>query len=181
MGQTEPNRSILPSSVLVDFWPIEPKVLEPTIFLDPLSLFASEVHYSMGFRLKSTVDRLNKPKRTYVCLCYGASGCSAGSAVFGEITLRSQVFSSAGKSGLSRLINTFPTTMASMSVLRKHRIASSGVLTIGSFSFKDVFKRIGIPVFRRKLLINAWYLGLVEADTVWRRPEPSTCVTAGIS
>ena len=42
----------------------------------------------------------------------------------------------------------FPSTSRSIRVSRNVRTASSGVITIGSFSLNDVFSRIGTPVSR---------------------------------
>ena len=41
-----------------------------------------------------------------------------------------------------------------MSVLNRHAVASFGVITIGSFSLKEVFKRIGTLVSELKYLIR---------------------------
>jgi len=41
----------------------------------------------------------------------------------------------------------FPRTMKSIAVRAKHEYASLGVRTIGSFSFSEVFNKIGTPVF----------------------------------
>ena len=41
-----------------------------------------------------------------------------------------------------------------MSVLSRHSVACFGVITIGSFSLKEVFKRIGTPVSKLKYLIK---------------------------
>src|SRR6266568_3692395 len=82
---------------------------------------------------------------------------------------------------LLRCTKKSPSTNTSIVVRKKQSSASCGLQTTGSFSLKEVFSTIGIPVSARKLSIKKWYLGLVERDTVCRRPEPSTCVTAGIS
>ena len=61
-------------------------------------------------------------------------------------------------SPLSPYLSTtqFSNTNISICVLRKQSSASRGVLTMGSFSLKEVFKRMGTPVRSRNLLMRAW-------------------------
>ena len=58
-------------------------------------------------------------------------------------------------------------------------MASSGVLTTGSFSLNDVFSTTGTPVFRSNAWISDQYFGFVDLLTVCWRAVPSTCVMAG--
>src|SRR6185369_2345779 len=52
---------------------------------------------------------------------------------------------------------------------------------MGSFSLKEVFNKIGTPVFSLNLSMSAWYRGDTSFETVCSRPVPSTWVTAGIT
>ncbi len=60
-----------------------------------------------------------------------------------------------GEHQASRRTSVRPRTRRSILVRRKQSSASSGRQTIGSFSLKLVFKRIGTPVFRSKAAIRS--------------------------
>ena len=69
-------------------------------------------------------------------------------------------------------------TSASIPELKKVRIASVGVLTIGSpRELNEVFMSTGTPVFLPNPLIRFQYSGLISFSTVCGRALPSTCVT----
>src|SRR4030043_1069255 len=57
-------------------------------------------------------------------------------------------------------------TIASIFVRRKHWRASSGVLTMGSFSFNEVLSTMGTPVRFLNSEMRFQYLGLVLESTV---------------
>src|SRR5262245_7817089 len=74
-----------------------------------------------------------------------------------------------------------PMTRTSMCVRRKQSSASRGRSTMGSFSLNDVLSRIGTPLMRSNALMRFQYRAFERRLTVWRRPDPSTWVTAGIT
>ena len=68
-----------------------------------------------------------------------------------------------------------------MCVRRKQSSACSGVSTIGSFSLNEVLSSIGTPVRPLERLDQAVVARVGSRLTVCSRPEPSTCVIAGIT
>ena len=62
-----------------------------------------------------------------------------------------------------------------MSVLRKQEMACSGVRTMGSFSFSEVLRMIGTPVFHESGLSAHGREELLGRETLCSRPLPSTC------
>src|SRR5439155_15774878 len=98
----------------------------------------------------------------------------------------------AGQAHRSRLCSAFPffssffsstygpITRASRPVEKKVRTASTGEQTIGSpTSLNEVLSTIGTPVSRWNASMRRRNGGLAASVTVWRRPVPSTWVTAG--
>ena len=73
-------------------------------------------------------------------------------------------------------------TSAASPLPKKQRIASAGVLTIGSpATLNDVFSTAETPVASAKHEIRRWYSGFAFGQTTCDRAVPSTCTTAGMS